>query len=122
MVAILLKFWREILIFLLSVVIAVGVALYPKPQTVTVTKDRVVTVTKIVKPDGTVVETTTTAVTEKPVPAAKKRYNVGVGVDPRNYRDPSVRVGARLGDLPLFLTVGGKPVSKEIDVGVLYEF
>jgi hypothetical protein len=115
-----------------------------KGETVTVYKDRIVTVTKIVKPDGTVEETTKTEEKDKtkkeketkkePVVVAKTkpRYSVGYTLRPKWPRGDEdllpgpaishgVSVGYNLLD-PIWLKFGAIPSDSIYTLGVEIHF
>lgn len=109
-----------------------------KGETVTVYKDRIITVTKIIRPDGTVEEITKTEEKDKtkkkketkkePVVVATKKpkYSVGYTLRPRwDTPDPSISHGLSIGyNLldPLWLKFGAIPSDNIYTLGLEVQF
>jgi hypothetical protein len=125
-----LRWWRELLLVGLSVVIFGGYKLWPSPQpsapdtkTSTETKQTVKVVTT--HPDGTIVDKTTTTEKNSKVLSTntdKSKYGVGAYVNARDLKDYRADVSARLGNLPLHGVVGYEFKDKTVYVGVRAEF
>lgn len=115
------------------------VTITKKGETHTVFKDRIVTVTRIIRPDGTVEETTKTEEKEgskdtkntekdtksKPILAdysVGAKYWAGKGRDIDSYlRNTEVMVGRRMiGDI--WLEAGVLPVDMQLSLGVSFKF
>jgi hypothetical protein len=137
---ILLKWWREILILLLSLVVTYYVK-FRKPNEVVKVVDKVVTVekirtvTKVVekRPDGTTIETVVdrdenkTKEKEKTsdkviVSQPREKYSVGVAARNFSYKDLLIDVGARLGDTPLEATLGYETKDRAVLMGVRWRW
>lgn len=117
-----LTWWRELIIGILALIIVAGVIMWPKPQApVTTTKTQIVE--RVISPDGTITERVVTRDVVAATPAALKKYHVSASVNPMNPKqDQRVGAAARLGNLPLFLEVGFRPVERAADIGISFEF
>lgn len=106
-------------------------------KTVVKYKDRIVTVTKIIKPDGTIEETTKTedregSTKEKTVDNSSTTkslasdYSIGAkywirGLEEVEYRNVEITAGRRMfGEI--WLDVGVLPLEREVAVGLSFKF
>ena len=144
----LMKFWREVLIVLLSLSTYIFIQAYrsqPKEVQVPVLVEKVVEVEKIVErtvtkvvttlPDGTTIVKDETKDTSKDtskdnskqttpviVKSNPYRYSVGVSIRDLDYKDFLVEAGIRLATTPIVATVGFDVKPRSFLLGVRYEF
>jgi hypothetical protein len=143
-----MKFWREVLIVLLSLSTYIFIQAYrsqPKEVQVPVLVEKVVEVEKIVErtvtkvvttlPDGTTIVKDETKDTSKDtskdnskqttpviVKSNPYRYSVGVSIRDLDYKDFLVEAGIRLATTPIVATVGFDVKPRSFLLGVRYEF
>jgi len=135
-----LKYWKEMtILILLCSTYVLGKLYWKKPTEIQVpvmvevekVVEKVVTKTVIQKPDGTiitkdetkdVVKDTNSKVPAHDLPRTMSKYSIGVFMRGLDYRDVLFDVGARLGDLPAFASVGYDVKQRNFLLGVRYEF
>jgi len=124
MLSFVLNHFKDVLIGILSIAVCVLIGiLYHRTPATTVAQSTVQTVEKIINKDGTVTTRVVTSSSSIPAITPLAKYRVGVTANPMNIQhDQRVSVGARLGELPLFLDVGYRPLDKSVDVGISLDF
>jgi hypothetical protein len=143
-----MKFWREVLIVLLSLSTYIFIQAYrakPKEVQVPVLTEKIVEVEKIVErtvtkvvttlPDGTTIVKDETKDTSKDtskdnskqtspviVKSNPYKYSVGVSIRDLDYKDFLVEVGTRFATTPFVGTAGFDVKQRSFLLGVRYEF
>lgn len=135
----LLRFWREFLILILTGMLGLGYAFWPKPEIVEIVKEKTVekivtkTVVKTVtqRPDGTIItedkeisQDSQTKTDKKEVIGGKppSKYSVLLLFPIRAPTRPEVGVGAQLGSLPIEVLGAYDFESKAVKVGLGVRF